>query len=287
MKSPHLITKFFIASILWTVGFFSLALFAGIKAYKSDPDILTKLENKYNVRIDQNGIHGEFESFKNTDWKKSVANWKFLVPKQKLTIKTFSGDIQVIQSKDSEVHISAKGLLNENKSKKLLETEISDDELVVSEIKNATNNLLIQIEIPSGYNQNIAITSFAGDISIVDLNLSQLDLATVSGEIAINKMKIKILDTKTVSGEIRASDSEISEFVGKSVSGDFNISNKIETETSVKTVSGDVHLNLTPSESYKFSLKSVSGDIENTKSNNKSGTKNIEISTTSGDIEIL
>jgi DUF4097 and DUF4098 domain-containing protein YvlB len=287
MKSLNLISKLFIAAIIWTFGFISLAIFSGNKAYSSDPEILTKIENKYDVHVDRHGVYKVFATYNSDDWKKTKGLWNFPNTKNKLIFKSYNADIKIVQSKTKEVIISAEGSLNEGQSKKLLETEMSDDELTVSEIKHATSNLSILIEVPADFRQNISVSSASGSISIEGLNLALLDLKTISGDISLKDMNIKTLETKTVSGEITADTSEISEILGKSVSGDIKISNKIATDVSLKTISGNINLTLTQSDNYRFNLKSVSGNIENKKSDNKNGTKNVEISTTSGDITIL
>ncbi|MEN0057718.1 MAG: DUF4097 family beta strand repeat-containing protein [Bdellovibrio sp.] len=280
----NLFTKFFIAFLIWTIAFLSLGGYASNKAFQQDPDILSKIEDKYHVAIHIGGI-----SKKNTPSNYEQANdsWKLAPPAKKIVLKVVSSDISIKKSAGSEIVITANGLLDKSKSDQLLETKISSDELVISEPDNeAVRKVSIQVELPASYTQALDIIAVNGDIAAEGLTLNDLSVKTVSGNVTFNNLNAKSWSLHSVSGDIKADSSSFTKISGKTVSGEIEITNQIPAQIDFTSVSGDVKMKLAKTDNIFFNLKSLSGSINNKHGSNRKGDFEVNVSTASGDIEI-
>jgi DUF4097 and DUF4098 domain-containing protein YvlB len=69
------------------------------------------------------------------------------------------------------------------------------------------------------------------------------------------------------------------------VSGDVNIANQEQNEVNFNSVSGDIYLKMPEDQKSKFTLKTLSGDINNARTSSE-GPTSVIVKTTSGDIKI-
>nr|WP_295902563.1 DUF4097 family beta strand repeat-containing protein [uncultured Bdellovibrio sp.] len=282
----NLFTKFFIAFSVWTVGFLSLATYAGGKAFATDPDLVSKLESKYNVSIRMGGMSKGY-SVGPAEYGETKDAWTFAPPAKKVVFKSFSGNISIKKSADSEIKISATGKLDKKMAPRLLEVETTGNELKIKEPEdNAVKDLEVHIEVPASFNKDLEVLTVSGNVTLENLNLQEAELKTVSGEMTLNQIVAQELDIKTVSGDFKAEAASITKFEGKTVSGDLEMSNGIPANIDFTSVSGDVKMKIAKNDKTHFSLKSVSGDINNSHGSAKDGNYNVKVSTTSGNIEI-
>ncbi|OYZ22908.1 MAG: hypothetical protein B7Y39_07080 [Bdellovibrio sp. 28-41-41] len=287
MRSYNLFTRFFIAIVFTTITSLAMAAFSAKQAYDADPELLSKIEKKFDIQIH---ITGMGVSISDDNQRASTQDrWELTAPTKRLIIKSFGGDVALKSTNDKKITVIATGKLNKDKSPRLLEVTESADEIILSEPENAVKNLEIRLEIPVSFAKDLEIMSVSGDISIENLKLNLADLKTVSGEITLNKLDLPNLNIETVSGDTKVHDSKIKSVKGKSVSGELEIENKDSAQTHLNSISGDVKLKLPKTTKFEFKLNSVSGDIKNTHTADaeKNTSKlSVEISTTNGDIEI-
>lgn len=289
MRSYNLFTRFFIAVVFTTITSLAISGFSAKQAYDADPDIVAKLEKKYDMNIQISGM-GVSISDGNARTP-TEGQWELTVPAKKLIIKSYAGDVTIKNTNDKKIRIMATGKLDTKKSSKLLVIDESADQVIVTEPENAVQDLVVRMEIPAVFAKDIEVTSVSGNISLENMKLSTTDLKTVSGDIILNKLNSPGLKIESVSGDTKVLDSKMKTVNGKSVSGDFEIENKDSAETHLNSVSGDVKLKLPTTTLFDYRISTVSGDIKNSHEKNNSGNKTtsklgIEIDTTSGDIEI-
>ncbi len=287
MKSLNSFSKIFLILILSTVAFLSLTAYAAKQAYSADPDFLKKVEEKYHwkIHLNNNGFLAEESSGPK---ELTHDSWNFTPPKNNLSIKILSGDIALKTTTAKEIKISAEGLLNSKVAPRLLKTEITEFQLAISQPENGTENLRVQIEIPTSFTKNLSVITASGDITAESLSLNSVELKTVSGAITLNKVTIKDLALKTVSGNFQARESSIADLSGKSVSGDIEVYDLIPANVDFASVSGNIKLKIIPNEKTNFSLNSVSGDIFNKHEHQLSNNYDLQVkaSTMSGNIQI-
>ncbi|MBL7542700.1 MAG: DUF4097 family beta strand repeat protein [Bdellovibrionaceae bacterium] len=293
MKTTNLFTRFFIATVFTTIISLSVAAFSASKAYHSDPHLLAKLEEKYNMKINSGHLALDYKHREHTE--RTEDQWTLNVPQKKLVLKPFSGDIAIKSTRDTKIKIIATGRIDKAQNDKLLTITETPDELTVTELKGAIQDLEVHIEVPTTFNQEIEFDSTSGDVSIEDLNVAQAELKTISGEITLNRFTTPRLSIETVSGDTKVRNSTITKQIsGESVSGEIEIENNESSEANLKSISGDIKLKMPKNNLFNFNLQSSSGDIHNkytvdTKANKQNVNKaklNIQVSTTSGDIEI-
>lgn len=288
MRTYNLFTRFFVAVVFTTITSLAVAGFSAKQAYDADPELLSKLEDKYNVQINVTGM-GVSVTDKNSRIM-TQDQWELSIPAKKIVVKTYAGDIAIRSSNDKKIRVVATGKLDTTKSEKLLEITESADVVTLNEPENAVKDLEVRIEIPSTFTHDLDISSVSGDVTAENLKISLADVKTVSGEITLNQLTIPKLSIETVSGDVETHNSSFKTVNGKSVSGEIEIENKDSAEMNLKSVSGDVKLKLPKSAAFEFNLNTLSGDIKNLRSQNTDTAKatklNINISTTSGDIVI-
>lgn len=274
----NMLTKLFLVFSIWTVGFLSLAVFASNRVLQNDPELISKIQEKYNITISKNGV---------TNGVQTQDSWTFAVPAKKVIVKSFSGNISIKKSSGHEIKITAIGRLDKGANSRLLETDHSSDELIIREPDNdVVSNLEVQIELPAAFENSLEVLSVSGDINLKDVNIHEIDLGSVSGDIDLNKVTSKNFVVKTVSGDVKAESSSMAKLVGKTVSGDFEISSATPLNSDLVSVSGDIRMKFSKTDKTQFSLQSVNGDIRNGHQDTKGAEYTVNISTTSGDIEV-
>ncbi|MCB0371057.1 MAG: DUF4097 family beta strand repeat protein [Bdellovibrionales bacterium] len=289
MKSNNFFTRFFMVVLATTIASLAMAAFSVKQAYKSDPELISKIEKLYNIRLHMSGL--SFTVSDDNNGSATQDQWELNPPTKRLVIKSFSGKVSMKSSSDRKISVIASGKQNKEKSPRLLEVNQTTDEITLTEPENAVKNLEILINVPTSYSKEIEITSVSGNISIEKMKLELANFKTVSGDITLNHLGLLNLNTTTVSGDINIHDSKIEKVSGKSVSGDFEFDSQITVSSHLTSISGAVKLKMPKTTNYDFNLSSVSGKIKNSQPIETDSKKNtlkisIDIKTTSGDIEI-
>lgn len=157
---------------------------------------------------------------------------------------------------------------------------------------------LIEVVLPSDYAGDIMVNAVSGDVLMDSFDAQNLNIKTVSGEVKVgdyenleietvsgdvNVLHADNLKVKTISGEI--SISSVANLLDLSTtSGDIDIKDIVLLKNSkIKTVSGDVEIERC--NNIYVSSKTVSGDVD-IRYNNRMSDVELNITTTSGDIEI-
>lgn len=285
MNQSNLFSRFFIILMLVTVGSLGIASFSTMKAIDTDPKLVAKLQEKFNIHINSSGLIIN-DSPMNHELTEN--QWDLQLPKKKITIKTAGGGIAIKNTSEPRIRVFASGQVVSDSKGNLLEISESTNELVLGEPTGTVSDLVVRIEIPNAYKQDIQIVSTSGDVSVENLTVHEIDLKTVSGDVTLNRLTAEQSEMTTISGEITVTDSSLKSVSGKTVSGDIEIANDAHSEAKLKSISGNVKLTIPQNPAYDFNLHSVSGSIKNTHAiNSKSADKKeIEVTTTSGDIEI-
>lgn len=298
MKSLSLFAKIFIFLSFGTFVFIVLTFYSVDKALKSDPELLVKIGKYFNMNISTNGFYFNGITDPTSPAQPTRETWTFAVPKKKIQIKSVAGNLTIKETSGKEILISADGQLHNNSSgsSHLLEIKLSGDDLIIQESENfnqanwSSQDLEIQIEIPGSFLKTLEASSVSGNLVIENLNLDKLELKTTSGQVILKQVLSKSLILKTVSGELMMDESSISNISAKSISGNMELSNLIPANVELTSLSGNLKLKLTEIDKAQISLKSISGNIQNSqnqKAHGKAqGNFQINISTASGDIEV-
>lgn len=282
MRTYSLFTRFFVAVVFTTITSLAVAGFSAKKAYDADPQIVAKLEEKYNVHISIAGL-----TVGNRSPKVPMQDeWQIQLPKKKLVIKSFGGDIAMKTSNDSKIKITATGHLDKSSSDRLLQVLETSDEVTISEPEDAVKNLEVRIEIPTSFSKELEVVSVSGDVTMENLTLANSSVKTVSGEVTLNQINAPELSVNTISGDTKIHNSSLKSVSGKSISGEIEIDNKESADTHIKSISGDIKLKMPKTKPFQFNLKTISGDIKNEHAVDTASKLTVEISTTSGDITI-
>lgn len=282
MRTYNLFTRFFVAIVFTTITSLAVAGFSVKKAYEADPEIVAKLEQKYNVHVSIAGITAGNRSPKVS----THDEWQTNLPKKKLIIKSFSGDIAMKSTNETKIKIVATGRLDKSASERLLHVSELPDEVIISEPEDAVKDLEVRLEIPVSFTKELEIVSVSGDVTMENLTLSTSSVKTVSGGVTLNQINSPELTVSTISGDTKIHNSALKSVSGKSISGEIEIDNKESAETKIKSISGDIKLKMPKTTPFQFNIKTISGDIKNDHSKDDNSKLTVEISTTSGDITI-
>lgn len=140
------------------------------------------------------------------------------------------------------------------------------------------------------------IDSVSGGIILGADSLDQLEIEGVSGEIFIEAEQIGELTVDTVSGAVDTAVGKIDVFEADSTSGSVRLSVDVLPEkVRLETISGDVSLYLPENSDFAANIDTVSGEFGSDFAVKKNGDDyicgtgkaDLEIETTSGDIDIL
>lgn len=148
----------------------------------------------------------------------------------------------------------------------------------------SSNDLVLDIQLPKHYNQDIKISSVSSDINFEGetMMLDTFEVETVSGTINFNAI---------YAGSVRV----------ETVSGDVMLTTMVNPDLTVETISGDVEITLLDDKEFYVEFSSISGDFEcdiplniisqgRSEFEGYSGNENavrFEVSTISGDFVII
>ena len=284
MKSVNIFSKVFVLATLWTVVFLGLAGYAGGKALEQDPDLIQKVNDKYNVAIH---IGGMSKKYGGKDFAETKNAWTFPATTTQINLKSVSANFSFRKSSGTDIVVTATGGLDTSKAPQLLETTHSGTTLTLQEPDvEATRQVHVYIELPASVIANIEIGSVSGDSTFENLQLKDLTVKSVSGDISLNQTSAQVVSLSGVSADLKAENCEFQKLVAKTISGDVDYSATKPAAFDVTTVSGDIKIKLPKSEDFLFNLQSISGKIENALGRPKNGKLEVKVFTTSGDIEI-
>jgi len=251
----------------------------------------------------------------------------------KIEVRTSSVDVLVVQSKTNSVDIHLHGTVYTGRSESIptlaaestgrvlkIETERKDGRTFF--LGFYSDNLVLEIAVPAGYEKALNVHTGSGDVQISDQILSELSVETGSGEIQIELVEADnvTLDSSSGdqrldhvaaaqssitsgSGEIRAQELEGGARV-KSSSGDITLRYRdFDADLEVHSGSGEVKLYLTHEAQFRLEAKASSGDIactfpitlagaDSEMRRNRvmgvvgQGTHRVSVQTASGDIDI-
>lgn len=259
MKSMNLFAKIFAGTALVTFASLALASYSAKKALAADPELLNRLQNKYNIKITGFSVTPSQAEMKN--------DWNIPGPVKNIKLASVSGELRIMSSTDGNLSIEAKGRLplNADPNAKVLKVEIQGTEISIKDEEDV-KDLSILIKIPQDVD-NLSLSGVSGDVSIKNANANNLNFKSVSGDLVTENSDFNTVKTETVSGDIEAS-------LLKPPTGSF------------ESISGDVKLKFPASKKIKFNLKTLSGKIETNHPSAEEASEKIDVKTTSGDIEI-
>lgn len=112
-------------------------------------------------------------------------------------------------------------------------------------ISISSNDLVLDIQLPKQYNQDIKISSVSSDVNFEGetMMLDAFEVETVSGTINFNTI---------YAGSVRV----------ETVSGDVLLTTMVNPELKVESVSGDVHITLLDDKEFYVDYSTVTGDFE-------------------------
>lgn len=263
MKNDTTLLKLFIGSLIWTGAFFTVAAVAADKARSEDPELVQKLGSQLHIAgLGRNSLFGGH-------YQKTEDSWSVAVPSSKITLISVSADFDISTSETAkDIQITAKGTLDKEVAPRLLDVQGDAKELNIHQPDHdATRDLKVHVILPKGFQQVLYAKTVSGDVHIIQLKASELQIETISGDLNIRDSDLQKVSTKTVSGDV-------------------SLENNILAPVEAKSVSGDVKLHLKEGAKASYNLKSVSGDIHNHFGDGTDNKTNVSVKTTSGDISI-
>lgn len=284
MKSVNIFSKVFFCATLWTVVFLGLAGYAGNKTLEQDPEIIQKISDKKNISIHIGGMSKKYGSKNYVDTKKS---WTFPATATHINLVSTGGEFSIKKTNGNEIVVTATGGLGLSKGAEMLDTKHEGTTLTLKEPDNdVVRGLEVNIEIPASLISQFEVATVSGDIAFENVQAKELTLKTVSGDITLNQVNADALTVAGVSADIKAMNCDIKKVSGKTVSGDIEFNGQKSAGFEFTSVSGDVKMKIPKSTDTKFILNTTSGEIKNSHGSAKTGTLEVKINTTSGDIEI-
>ncbi|MFO7810690.1 MAG: DUF4097 family beta strand repeat-containing protein [Candidatus Delongbacteria bacterium] len=207
----------------------------------------------------------------------------------KVNIRTFSGDIEIIDTDDKEVEVVF-STLRKNAAVEMFDVFLENNTLTISQ-KNKTLSQFstseehpVLITIPRSCKISGSVNSISGDIRISGITAVDTEIKTKSGDITVSDASESDMICKSVSGDIRISGMSGSLDLS-SISGDISASGKEISKVFLKTVSGDIELKGEFTLERSGSVATVSGDI-NVDFVSYEGDNTLKASTVSGDIDL-
>lgn len=239
-----------------------------------------------------------FEQIK-VDGKSSDVNVIDHISANSIDVTTHSGDVTIHKANAREgIQVkTTSGDIEVSKDVSTVVLEINTERGDI-EIENVTSKKCIQIKSESGdieigsgiVTEAIKIDATSADIDICScISLQKLDVKTTRGDIEIGKcVFVKNLGIETKSGDVETE----AKFVKATVNthgGDVDLSTDAQQDITldVTTTKGDVEIDLNHVGTLNLSPKTKSGDIECSHVDRGGYTAEVNVTTISGDIEIL
>ena len=309
MKKKFISTKVLIiaiTSLIISIGCFIAAI---IVIFNSNCTLATELKNHNFSILDDFAFDIDIDLDNNFNDQRSMAIDDNI---SNININSTSADIEVefTDSVSSEIKMTTQGSFASTKSfEDIINTfEYSNNTAIISTKESSLSfrSFTLKIYIPIQYKNNITINtisgdidcsnnvsldsfnlkSTSGDIEIIDVTAKDMLLSVTSGDISIDNCSTENSTLTTISGDIDISTSKLGDTKINTTSGDIDISIlELGNSTDIKSSSGNVYLDIPSTENYKIKYSSLSGDFYGDSSN---GTKEktINVSTTSGDIDV-
>lgn len=216
-----------------------------------------------------------------------------------ITVDVKSSDVRFELTDEENLNVKIYG-----KEVDQISVDTVDKELRILEKKESfcfgfcfNNGYSVIVSVPRNSQYNLDISTISGDINIDSVITNNLKVNTVSGDITAKDYsngtfgsvsgdlkigRIGVINAKTVSGEINI-DEVFEKADLKTTSGDIEINAlNITKNSKINTISGDVDIH--KNNSYIIT-DTVSGDTD-ILNNNRHAEVEINIKTTSGDIEV-
>lgn len=201
-----------------------------------------------------------------------------------IDINSISADVFIYPSEDNHIKVE---IYDRKKDINKYQVGVKEETLKINQgkinrfcIGFCSIDHRIVLYLPEVYAKDMKIHSVSGDITTREELVSNLDFQTVSGDMEVES--VQSLKAKTTSGDIeivKAGDVSL-----ETVSGDIEVENLTLTKNgTIKTTSGDVSIEKT--NNIHVITDTTSGDIE-VENNNQHASKELSISTTSGDINV-
>ncbi len=202
-----------------------------------------------------------------------------------LNIEASVKEVNIVGTQNEEFFVTLTGTLAANYQPMLIVENSSDSVTIkthetMHNIKIDKNELILRIEIPDKYMNDIKCSTISGHITSEGLILEDLDLSTVSGHIYSNSLKADNLELSSVSGDLNLKSVNSGDSNLNTTSGKIDINNFTGIKLDSSSVSGSVDFS---GQVHEVELRSTSGDL-NLNLDNLKG--NIDMSTVSGDVSI-
>ena len=240
-----------------------------------------------------------------------------------LDIRVSSAEIRikVVNSDKLKVHLHG----SSSGQKPFLDDKESGSNLTI-EVKRKSNigfsrsNLILDIEIPKGYDRNLEFNNSSGDITLPDLELKDLRINISSGDLNMGNIAVRNFIYDSSSGNLTVNRIESSQTELIASSGSIIIDNfsgnlevkmssgnlkvkfvSFNNKVSVDNSSGDITISLPEGANFELYAETSSGKIicdypitisgeqdrNQLKGTVGSGENRIHVETSSGDISIL
>ncbi|SHI86300.1 Putative adhesin [Dethiosulfatibacter aminovorans DSM 17477] len=204
---------------------------------------------------------------------------------ESIEIEASVKEVNIAPTQADEFMVTLTGTLTANYEPKLI-VENSGDSVTIKtqetmhNMKIDKNELILGIEVPEKYINDIKCTTISGLISTESLTLEELNLSAVSGSIFMNNITSDSLELSSVSGDLNLNSVNANNANLNTTSGKTDIYNFSGTEVDSTSVSGSINFS---GQADEIDLSSTSGDLDLNLDNLRG---NIDMSTVSGDVAI-
>lgn len=122
-----------------------------------------------------------------------------------------------------------------------------------------SNSHRMEISIPTGYEQELVISTKSGDICVDrDLKSTNFEVNVLSGDISSKNITASTVDITTKSGDINMGETFTDSYSINTISGSISIS-KLTGKGDIRVTSGDIGINEIDGE--EVNISTVSGDV--------------------------
>lgn len=203
-----------------------------------------------------------------------------------LEINVLVKELRIVETNDSQATVDLKGSLNANFSPELIVEKSGKNITIRSHKKSLSstnvykNELIMTVNVPTSYSQNLDGSTVSGVINMNGFNLNNLKLSNVSGAINVNSSTAKDTKMSTVSGALNVNGIKSDAFDLSTVSGKISIGDISSNNIAVKSVSGAINIF---GEMNSITAKTTSGKVTTGIKDLKG---DIDITTISGAVEL-